>query len=170
MFCQNSSLWPRCLEWPCMAWLIASLSYTSPFAMTRLWSRKGYVPIPALKCRTKHEKDKMLSPQQLCSTLTVEPCYLKVCAPTQAVAKAAGSFTVWWRWELASKLLANLTFLHRAGWTILHLGLWSLLLFPLSSCVTTYKSPLHAQGSSCVKLGGRYCRICQCCFYNDKIH
>ena len=25
-----------CLEWPCTAWLIASLSYTSPFAMTKL--------------------------------------------------------------------------------------------------------------------------------------
>ena len=26
--CQNSSLCPICLGWPCMAWLIASLSYT----------------------------------------------------------------------------------------------------------------------------------------------
>ena len=38
-FCQNSSLWPICLGWPYMAWLIASLSYTSPFT-TRLWSMK----------------------------------------------------------------------------------------------------------------------------------
>ena len=30
-FCQNSSLWPMHLGWACMAWLIASLSYTSPF-------------------------------------------------------------------------------------------------------------------------------------------
>ena len=29
-----------CLEWPCMAWLIASLSYTRPFAITTLWSIK----------------------------------------------------------------------------------------------------------------------------------
>ena len=36
MFCQNSSLWPVCLGWPYMAWLIASLSYASPFTMTRL--------------------------------------------------------------------------------------------------------------------------------------
>ena len=43
MFCQNSPLWPVCLRWPCMAWLIASLSYTSPFAMTRLWSTKGLI-------------------------------------------------------------------------------------------------------------------------------
>ena len=43
MFCQNSPLWPVCLGWPCMAWLIASLSYTSPFAMTRLWSMKGLI-------------------------------------------------------------------------------------------------------------------------------
>ena len=27
--------------WPCMAWLIASLSYASPFTMTWLWSMKG---------------------------------------------------------------------------------------------------------------------------------
>ena len=29
-FCQNSSLWPVHLERPCMAWLIASLSYATP--------------------------------------------------------------------------------------------------------------------------------------------
>ena len=28
--------------WPCMAWLIASLSYISPFIMTRLWSMKVF--------------------------------------------------------------------------------------------------------------------------------
>ena len=37
-FFQNSSLWSIHLEWPHIAWLIASLSYTSPFAMTSLWS------------------------------------------------------------------------------------------------------------------------------------
>ena len=41
VFCQNFPLWPVCLGWPCMAWLVASLSYASPFAMTRLWSMKG---------------------------------------------------------------------------------------------------------------------------------
>ena len=41
IFCQNSSLWPFWLGWPCTAWLIASLSYTNPFTMTRLWSMKG---------------------------------------------------------------------------------------------------------------------------------
>ena len=31
-----------CLSWwPCTAWLIALLSYTSPFTMTSLWSMKG---------------------------------------------------------------------------------------------------------------------------------
>ena len=30
-----------CPTWPCMAWLIASLSYPSPFDTTRLWSIKG---------------------------------------------------------------------------------------------------------------------------------
>ena len=41
VFCQNSSLWLVCLGWPCMASLIASLSYASPFITTRLWSMKG---------------------------------------------------------------------------------------------------------------------------------
>ena len=40
MLCQNSSLWLIHLGWPCMAWLIASLSYASPFATTRLQSMK----------------------------------------------------------------------------------------------------------------------------------
>ena len=43
MFCQNSSLWHICLGWPCTAWLKASLSYASPFTMTRMWSRKGNI-------------------------------------------------------------------------------------------------------------------------------
>ena len=30
MFCQNSSLWPIHLQWPCTAWLIVSLIYVSP--------------------------------------------------------------------------------------------------------------------------------------------
>ena len=42
IFCQNSPLWPVQLGWPpYMAWLIASMSYTSPFAVTRQWSMKG---------------------------------------------------------------------------------------------------------------------------------
>ena len=36
-FCQNSSLWPVRLRWPCTAWLMASLSYSSTFAITKLW-------------------------------------------------------------------------------------------------------------------------------------
>ena len=42
-FCQNSPLWPVRLGWPCMAGLIASLTYASPFAMTRQWSVKDLV-------------------------------------------------------------------------------------------------------------------------------
>ena len=38
MLCQNSSLWPVHLGWPCMAWLITSLSYAGPFIMKSLWS------------------------------------------------------------------------------------------------------------------------------------
>ena len=41
MFCQNSSLSPICLGWFYTSWLIASLSYASLFATTRLWSMKG---------------------------------------------------------------------------------------------------------------------------------
>ena len=37
--CQNSPLWPVHLRWPCTAWLIASLSFASPFSTTRLWSQ-----------------------------------------------------------------------------------------------------------------------------------
>ena len=40
-FCQNSPLWSVRLEWPCTAWLIASLRYTSPLTMTRLSPMKG---------------------------------------------------------------------------------------------------------------------------------
>ena len=39
--CQNSSLWPVLLRWLCTAWLIASLSYASPFVMKSLWPMKG---------------------------------------------------------------------------------------------------------------------------------
>ena len=41
MFCQNSSLWPVHHRWPHTPWLISSMSYTSPFTTTRLWSMKG---------------------------------------------------------------------------------------------------------------------------------
>ena len=40
-FGQNSSLWPVCLGWSCIAWLIASLSYSSPFTMISWWPMKG---------------------------------------------------------------------------------------------------------------------------------
>ena len=43
MFCQNFSLWPIRLRWPYISWLIASLSYISSFATTRLWSMKCQV-------------------------------------------------------------------------------------------------------------------------------
>ena len=47
--CQNSPLWPIHLGWPCTAWLAASLSYTSPFIMRRLWSMKGNLTVHQLK-------------------------------------------------------------------------------------------------------------------------
>ena len=39
-FCQNSPLWPIYLGWTCMAWLIASLRYTSLFTTARQSSIK----------------------------------------------------------------------------------------------------------------------------------
>ena len=39
--CQNTSIWPVHLGWSCTILLIASFSYASPFATTRLWSMKG---------------------------------------------------------------------------------------------------------------------------------
>ena len=41
MFCQDSSLCPIHLWWPCRVWFIDSLSYANPLAMIRLWSMKG---------------------------------------------------------------------------------------------------------------------------------
>ena len=38
-----SLLWPVHLGWPCATWLIASLSYISPFSTTRQWPMKGKV-------------------------------------------------------------------------------------------------------------------------------
>ena len=43
-FFENSSLWPIHLGWPCMARLMASLSYESPFTTRSLWSMKGKWP------------------------------------------------------------------------------------------------------------------------------
>ena len=40
IFFQNTSLLPVCLGWPCTSWLITSLSYSSPFVTTKLWSMK----------------------------------------------------------------------------------------------------------------------------------
>ena len=48
VFCQNSPLWPFCLGWPHTAWLIASLSYTSPF-MKRHSSMTGNAKLLCFK-------------------------------------------------------------------------------------------------------------------------
>ena len=53
MFCQNSPLWPICLGWPCMVWLIGSLSCANPFTMTRQWSR---VWKAILGCNLKNDR------------------------------------------------------------------------------------------------------------------
>ena len=55
-----SSLWPICLGWPCMAWLIASLSCASSLAMTRLWSTKRII-----SKNKKNKKAKWLSEEPL---------------------------------------------------------------------------------------------------------
>ena len=49
-FCLNSPLWPFHLGWACTVWLIASLNYTSPFALTGLWSMKRRLRI--VSCKT----------------------------------------------------------------------------------------------------------------------
>ena len=36
-FGQSSPQWPLCLGWPCMSWLIASLSYTRVWSMWSFW-------------------------------------------------------------------------------------------------------------------------------------
>ena len=60
-FCQNYLLWPFCLGWPYMAWLIALLSYASPFSMTRQWSVKGITMV--LQCyRTLSNPTSLPSP------------------------------------------------------------------------------------------------------------
>ena len=40
-FCQNSSLWPVHLGWPCTAWLIASLSCASPVCHNKAVIHEG---------------------------------------------------------------------------------------------------------------------------------
>ena len=68
-FCQNSPLWPICLGWPCTEWLIALLSYLSPFVMTRLRSMKGCTyPTTASHAQVfAQEKLKSTSTQRLYS-------------------------------------------------------------------------------------------------------
>ena len=54
-FCQNSLLWPIHLGLPWVAWLIALLSYSSSFTMTRLWSMKG-LQLTASKLGREYDK------------------------------------------------------------------------------------------------------------------
>ena len=60
-FCQNSSLWPIHLGWPCVPWVIASLGDAIPFAMTRLWSMKGSQWLPGPSMVTIYSLDIILS-------------------------------------------------------------------------------------------------------------
>jgi len=46
-----------CLGWPCMAWLIASLSCVSPFTTTRQWSLKGTIYTEELYRKNLNELD-----------------------------------------------------------------------------------------------------------------
>ena len=48
-YCPNFPLWAVHLWWLYMAWLIASLSYVSPFATTRQWFVKGTLWPPDLE-------------------------------------------------------------------------------------------------------------------------
>ena len=70
-FCQNSPLWPACLWWPCMAWLIASLSYTSPFA-TRQWIMEGHHLLPYTKVQTNSYGDRKSSASPVLQSPTLQ--------------------------------------------------------------------------------------------------
>ena len=65
--CQNSPLWPVCLGWPYMAWLIDSLSYISTSATTGERSLKGKSETAGLKLniQTKQNKTKSWHPAPL---------------------------------------------------------------------------------------------------------
>ena len=63
-FWQNSPLWPICLGWPCMAWLIAPLSYASLSTTTRLWSMKGWL------CLIQHNSSLTFQMVFLCQLFT----------------------------------------------------------------------------------------------------
>ena len=60
MFCQNSPWGPVHLGpgWPCKASLIALLSYTSPFAITRLWSMKRNTEVEFYYWKEKEKREK----------------------------------------------------------------------------------------------------------------
>ena len=57
-FCQNSLLWPVSLWWPCIVWLIASLSYTSPVTTRQRSMKWGcFMAWPKTKQNRKHHEN-----------------------------------------------------------------------------------------------------------------
>ena len=70
MFGQNSPQWPVHLRWPWMAWLIVSLGYASPLAMTlnhcllekyKLW-RRQWQPTPVFLPGESHGQRSLAGP------------------------------------------------------------------------------------------------------------
>ena len=51
IFCQKSPLWPIHCGWPCIAWFIASLNYTSTFARTRMYPQMDGTPLNTVSFR-----------------------------------------------------------------------------------------------------------------------
>ena len=75
LFSQNSPLWPVRLEWPYMAWLIASLSYASPFTTER------YPESDLLECEVKWALESTAVGKASGTSLVVQR--LRICLPMQ---------------------------------------------------------------------------------------
>jgi len=70
MFCQNTSSWPVHLGWPCMAWLIASLTYTKLWLIQLFglafcdcdfcFGGCGIVILPSSGCSLKDEDKRLV--------------------------------------------------------------------------------------------------------------
>ena len=78
-FCQNSTPWPVCPGWPCMAWLTASLSYSSSFATTWLWSMKGLLLAPHLYLTAMSSLVNLQSIWPICSIFSIYNIWVDFC-------------------------------------------------------------------------------------------
>ena len=126
-FCQNSPLWPVCLWWPCMAWLIASLSYTSPFATTRQWIMEGYHLLPYTKVQTDSYGDRksfaspILQSPMLPTKCTQHNFYLFIFNNKSYIWQTYSKhYPQWWKNESISSKVRNKTTVPTFTTTIKH--------------------------------------------------